>query len=364
LEEPISLPCQKIVCLKHVDEEKDSNSIFKCCFCNKGHQIDMRKLCANEKIKKLIEKRNKYVNIDSVDFGENNSLGRESCTLFNEVLRKAKILLNDPAYYVHEYFSQLKNKIDLTKEQYIEMIEEKYDLIIQEVIQLENECKLNAKNKVNDLAKLIEEMEIKLNKRNESLKILNFSKNNEWKSMRFDAAKEIKRIEDEIEKYQDNVLLNKDYEFIPTVDKNNFGNFNVRNIDAGKISMDFDLSNLDSILIDSKEFCIIKDIPWVIQAQIETEDQVEYLGFYVKPICDEKTIKSKPIDAECTLQIRQNEYRKTECIKKKIFFYQFEEPVSRGYNFISKEELMNLTNGFYKKETNSILLEAKVKIIN
>jgi hypothetical protein len=73
---------------------------------------------------------------------------------------------------VHEYFSQLKNKIDLTKEQYIEMIEEKYDLIIQEVIQLENECKLNAKNKVNDLAKLIEEMEIKLNKRNESLKIL------------------------------------------------------------------------------------------------------------------------------------------------------------------------------------------------
>ena len=160
----------------------------------------MRKLCANEKIKKLIEKRNKYVNIDSVDFGENNSLGRESCTLFNEVLRKAKILSNDPAYYVHEYSSQLKNKIDLTKEQYIEMIEEKYDFIIQEVIQLENECKLNAKNRVNDL-KLIEEMESKLNKRDESLKVLNFSKKNEWKSIRFDAAKEIKRIEDEIEKY-------------------------------------------------------------------------------------------------------------------------------------------------------------------
>lgn len=77
LEEPVSLPCQKHVCLNHVNEEKDSNSIYKCCFCNKGHQIDMRKLSANEEIKKLIEEKNKYINIDSVKFGENNILGRD-----------------------------------------------------------------------------------------------------------------------------------------------------------------------------------------------------------------------------------------------------------------------------------------------
>jgi hypothetical protein len=90
--------------------------------------------------------------------------------------------------------------------------------------------------------------------------------------MRFDAAKEIKRIEDEIEKYQDNILLNKVYEFIPIpiIDENNFGNFNVRNIDVGKISMVLNLSKLNSILIDSKELCVIKDIPWVIQAQLST----------------------------------------------------------------------------------------------
>ena len=123
----------------------------------------MRKLSANEEIKKLIEEKNKYINIDSVIFGENNILGRDSCKLFKDILRKAKFLSNDPAFYVDEYFSKLKNKIDLTKEQYIQMIEEHYEIIINEVIELEKECKLNAKNKVNDLAKLIEETEFNSN---------------------------------------------------------------------------------------------------------------------------------------------------------------------------------------------------------
>ncbi len=326
----------------------------------------MRRLSANEEIKKLIEEKNKYINIDSVKFGENNILGRDSCKLFKDILRRAKFLSNDPAFYVDEYFSKLKNKIDLTKEEYIQMIEEHYEIIINEVIELEKECKLNAKNKVNNLAKLIEETEYILNKWNESLKLPDFTRDNEWKSIRFDAAKEIKRIEDEIEKCQDDLLLNRVYEFlpIPVIDENNFGNFYVRNVDVGNISMLVDnFSKLGKIPVESKEFCI-KGIPWVIKTKLETKDKYDYLGFYVGPNCDIERIKSNPIDTKCTLKICQNEARKTESIKRENFSHKFESPIGRGFCFIAKEEILNLSNGFYNKETDLILLDATIQVIN
>jgi len=85
------------------------------------------------KIKILLKKRNKYINVDTVNFGENNSLGRESCKLFKDILRKAKFLLNDPVFYVDDHFRKLKNKIYLSKEEYVQMIEDQYEKIIEQV---------------------------------------------------------------------------------------------------------------------------------------------------------------------------------------------------------------------------------------
>ena len=123
LEEPVTLPCLKTVCSKHVIENKDKNSLYKCCFCKKDHQIDLRELPINDEIQELIKTRNKYVNIDAIDFGENNKLAKDSCILLENILKQAKTLSNDPANYIHEHFSILKNEIDQTKEEYIQKIE-------------------------------------------------------------------------------------------------------------------------------------------------------------------------------------------------------------------------------------------------
>ena len=125
-------------------------------------------------------------------------------------MNEAKLLSNDPANYVHEYFSNLKNKIDQTKEDYIQTIEKKYDEVIDEVLGFENECKAMVEKKVDDFAKFINETENKLKKWNESLKLPDFTKDDEWKSIRFDAAKEIQTIEDEMEKCKNDSLLNTD----------------------------------------------------------------------------------------------------------------------------------------------------------
>jgi len=367
LEEPITLPCQITVCLKHLNDRKDKNSINECYFCVKSHQICLKNLIINKEIQNLIESKNEYIKINTIDLGENNRLARDSCEILNEVLKEVKFLSNYSHNYIYKYFNGLKLEINHTRELYVQLIENKYDFIMKKIIESENDCKTKAKQSENYLKKLIIDIESKLNTWNESLKVPNFSKDNEWKSIRFDVAKEIQRIEDEIEKYQDNILLNKVYEFIPIpiIDENNFGNFNVKNIDVGKISMVLNLSKLNSMLIDSKELCVIKDIPWVIQAQLSTKDKVDYLGFYVAPKCEEERIKVNPIDTKITFKISQNEARKTKAIKKENHTHKFEKPIGRGYNnFISKDNLLNLSNGFYNKETNSILLEATVKIIS
>ncbi len=52
-----------------------------------------------------------YVNVNNVELRENNRLARGACESLEIVLKEAKVLFNDPANYVHEYFSDLKNKI-------------------------------------------------------------------------------------------------------------------------------------------------------------------------------------------------------------------------------------------------------------
>jgi hypothetical protein len=186
-------------------------------------------------------------------------------------------LSNDPENFVHEYFSNLKNKIDQTKEEFIQKIEIKHEEIINQVISLENEFKANVKQKVGDLAKLIKETENKLKKWNESLKLPDFTKDDEWKSMRFDAANEIQMIKDEMEIYMNDLLANKDYQFSPIdiKDNNNFRNFYVRKIVSSLKS--------DSLTYIEGNEKIINCLPWIIGTKLKLKEDKEYLAFFFGP---------------------------------------------------------------------------------
>jgi hypothetical protein len=198
-------------------------------------------------------------------------------------------LSNDPENFVHEYFSNLKNKIDQTKEEFIQKIEIKHEEIINQVIGLENECKANVKQKVGDLAKLIKETENKLKKWNESLKLPNFTKDDEWKSVRFDAANEIQMIKDEMEIYMNDLLANKDYQFSPIdiKDNNNFRNFYVRKIvKTRKINMvlnNFSSLKSDSLTYNDSNETIINGLPWIIGTKLKLKEDKEYLAFFFGP---------------------------------------------------------------------------------
>jgi len=253
------------------------------------------------------------------------------------------------------------------------MIEKQYDKIIYELTELETECKLEAEKKEHHLTKLIVDIETKLNTWIESLKIPDFTKDNEWKGIRFETAKAIIKMEDELDQFKTDLLLNKDYDFVPKEidNENNFGDFYVRNVEIGKIRME-----LNNILNNNKSkneshdnskesFAIVKDIPWLIKTKFRKTNETDYLGYFIKPKCDDEKLKQNPIKTKLTLKINQNEARKTEAFKETCLKYDYETSAGFGCsNYISKEDLLNPLNGFYNKEKDSILLQATVRIIS
>jgi hypothetical protein len=177
------LSCSRRVCLKHFSRREDDEfeDNFLCNFCGKDHYLINE---VDEDLQKLIDKRNEFVNRDLFAFGLNNKLAKDSFEILKSILDEAKLLSNDPANFIHEFFSDLKNEIDLKKEEYVAKIEEKYEKMINEVLEIEKECKIKAKNKAIDLEKMVQEIDYTHKKWNESVNQLDFdSKDDEWKSI-------------------------------------------------------------------------------------------------------------------------------------------------------------------------------------
>ena len=78
---------------------------FRCTFCKIYHSQSLRDLPVNEDIEKVIKNRNKYVNIDLIDFGENNQMGREACKTLSELIQKEKTISSDPLNFIDDYFN-------------------------------------------------------------------------------------------------------------------------------------------------------------------------------------------------------------------------------------------------------------------
>jgi len=124
----------------------------------------------------------------------------------------------------------------------------------------------------------------------------------EWKSIRFEAAKEIQKLEDEMDKFKDELFLNKKYSFQPSKnskDDKYFGEFYAKNYEIGKISMV--LNNFSSFEgeIDSNK-TIIKDLGWIIKADFDDEDGYFLFSLFPKSVDDEDALNDEDDDDDDT----------------------------------------------------------------
>jgi hypothetical protein len=308
--------------------------------------------------------------------------------MLKSILDEAKLLSNDPVNFIHEFFSDLKNEIDLKKEESVAKIEDEYEKIINEVLEVEKECKIKAKNKAIDLEIMVQEIDYTLKKWNESVNQLDFdSKDDEWKSIRFEAAKEIQKLEDEMDKFKDELFLNKKYSFHPRRDSDYFfGYFCAQNYEIGKISLVLNnFSIFDTKMNIKSEKTIIKDLGLIIRSSYIFKELFFSVNFDDDDDDDDDDDNDNDVDdgddedgdyfdpvrcvanVELIIKIHQREARKTNFVN---YYHKSNDilvshgRIPGGKTFGTKEDIMNPLNGIYNKETDSILLEAKIKILS
>jgi hypothetical protein len=218
LENPIILPCcGSTICNEHENdfEIKDEDK-FKCPICKKHETIPQNGFQINRKI------------MNSIDNGDH--LGELQKYMSNSIAKLESKLKEHKSFnseeIIFDYFSNLRNQVDLHREQKIEQIKKELkekisDQIIQQ-IHLKSEEVLSFFKK--------EEEKFKENAKNIKLDDFNAPGLSLWKNrlrepdfkeeeaqiLYFHINDKIREIDNYISKYKNDCLMNKKIEFVPS----------------------------------------------------------------------------------------------------------------------------------------------------
>ena len=126
-ENPVTLPCGRSLCRQHLDKFDEK---FNCYFCDKEHQIPS----TNVSMTKMID----YC----IQFDPLRKKIKDSFDNLNESIKEYEDIESD--VYIHSYFFEIRNKVDLHREELKNEIDERSEAIIQQLKEKEEKCKLNA----------------------------------------------------------------------------------------------------------------------------------------------------------------------------------------------------------------------------
>jgi hypothetical protein len=203
LEQPITLPCGSTICKEHIDHDHQR---FRCSQCNEEHIIPPNGFKINKQIAHIIE--NGYHLNETQKIANNNFKKLES------VVGEYDNINSDELIY--DYFSQLRNKVDLRREKSFEEISNRSEEVIQDLYKLENELKLNATKLEKMNLEDLKNLKIPL-WRKQLRKPANLI--NEIQDMINDLNKYIDHIQFEINDFNTKLFLNKNTLFITQDDK-------------------------------------------------------------------------------------------------------------------------------------------------
>ena len=198
LEDPITLSCGNNLCLKHLDQ---NDKKFKCNFCHKMHSIPEEGYLVNQAFADVIEN---YFRLDPIK----NEI-KISFNKLNKFINDFENMLNQDKY-VSDYFDNLCEKVKMHKEDLIKEINERSNQLIKQIKDKEIKCKTNQiKLKNNDLFELkndfVPSWKLKLRhpdlNQEQSQQLLN------------DINMSNHKIQDQLTKHQNDVLLGEKIEF-------------------------------------------------------------------------------------------------------------------------------------------------------
>ena len=154
LKTPVVLPCGNAICEKHQEECKDEKKSIYCSVCDVHHDIPNGGFVRNLALQRLIEQQ-----IDSIDMGKEYHYTYNKLKYFSDLYKTFEKLKNNPEDKVCSIISELKNQIDLRREELKSQIDKDALSLIKKLDEYEVECKAN-------IASIKDEVE-KSNKLNE-----------------------------------------------------------------------------------------------------------------------------------------------------------------------------------------------------
>lgn len=117
----------------------------------------LRNKLSNMDLIKDVEKTELERNNPSIDFGVDYKNSKEEFFAFSNATYQLKSIVDDPDYYISEYFLNLRTEADLERELSKKKIDDHYDDIIEDLTQLEKKCK--SKKTVEKYEEMIKQFE-------------------------------------------------------------------------------------------------------------------------------------------------------------------------------------------------------------
>ena len=136
LVKPVFLPCGHSIC-KHHEEKviKNCSDDIYCTTCDKAYSIPESGLPPNRTIESLLKKR-----FDCIDLDKDHLKAFEKCDMFADVLNEFK-KLEKPDLILFETINELKNRVDLRREELKLEIDQEAMKLIDRLDEYESKCK-------------------------------------------------------------------------------------------------------------------------------------------------------------------------------------------------------------------------------
>lgn len=288
----ILLCCGESICEKHVPDlyVNEDKKLIKCPFCTEEFELPKKGLLINKKLEQMIH----------IDLGPANRQAKENIIELKRVLDDYSTLIQNPELFVFKYFQDIKNEIDISREEWKMLIDNYHDDLLKEINFHENECDFEKEKLKNDIG--IEELNNQYEYLNSELSkfVIDESK---WQELNNEITDKINLMKDQVSETKSLYLNNQSFEFKKPFFKNPSESLFGKIIKINQLDKDFDL-------ISCSEDKTIKI--W----NLETGECHRSLGNHEHVVYDVKWISNeKIISCSADYTIKVWNYKTGDCLK-------------------------------------------------
>ena len=212
LEKPVALPCGHTLCLEHLNANETK---FKCFLCNEEHLIPKNGFRVNKTIEQIVER-----------YHQSDPMRKRIKASFDELNESFKEYEDiDLDVYVYDYFADIRNKVDLHRDELIKVIVERSEEILKQLKEKEEKCKSNRVK--------IDKINIKFDKLDYWKREMKKAEINENELSQFFDEMNFKKdeIDYKIKQIKNKLLLNESINFEKIENSSLFGDLEVKSND-------------------------------------------------------------------------------------------------------------------------------------